>query len=40
MSNMTGQPGCRTVEMNGGSAASYLAHTPYVPLFCTLFNRA
>ena len=29
----------QTMEMNGGSSASYLACTPCVPLFCTLFNR-
>ena len=39
MPNMTGRPGCRTMEMNGGSFASYLACTPCVPLFCTYFNR-
>ena len=33
MPNMTGRPGCRTMEMNGGSSASYLACTPCVPLF-------
>ena len=37
--NMTGRPGCRTMEMIGGSSASYLARTPCVPLFCTSFNR-
>ena len=37
--NMTGRPGCRTMEMNGGNSAPYLARTPCVPLFCTLFNR-
>ena len=36
---MTGRPGCRTMEMNGGSSASYLARTPRVPLFCTLFPK-
>ena len=36
---MTGRPGCRTLEMIGGSSASYLARTPCVPLFSTLFNR-
>ena len=36
---MTGRPGHRTMETNGGSSAPYLARTPYVPLFCTLFNR-
>ena len=36
--NMTGRPGHRTMEMNGGSSAPYLACTPCVPLFCTLFN--
>ena len=39
MPNMTGRPGCRTMEMNGGSSAPYLACTLCVPLFCTLFNR-
>ena len=37
--NMTGRPGFRTMEMNGGSSAPYLACTPCVPLFCTSFNR-
>ena len=37
--NMTGRPGCRTTEMNGGSSASYLACTPCIPLLCTLFIR-
>ena len=36
---MTGRPGHRTMEMIGGSSAPYLARTPCVPLFCTLFNR-
>ena len=36
---MTGRPGYRTMEMIGGSSAPYLARTPCVPLFCTLFNR-
>ena len=39
MPNMTGRPGCRTMEMNGGRSAPYLACTPCAPLFCTLFNR-
>ena len=39
MPNMTGRPGYRTMEMIGGSSAPYLARTPCVPLFCTLFNR-
>ena len=39
MPNMTGRPGYRTMEMNGGSSAPYLARTPCVPLFCALFNR-
>ena len=39
MPNMTRRPGHRTIEMNGGSSAPYLACTPCVPLFCTLFNR-
>ena len=37
---MTGRPGFRTVEMIGGSSASYLARTPCVPLFSTLFSKA
>ena len=37
--NMTGRPGYRTMEMNGGSSAPNLACTPCVPLFCTLFRR-
>ena len=36
---MTGRPGHRTIEMNGGSSAPYLACTPCVPLFCTSFSR-
>ena len=38
---MTGRTGHRTMEMNGGlrKSRSYLARTPCVPLFCTLFNR-
>ena len=39
MPNMTGRPGYRTMEMNGGSSASHPARTPHVPLFCTLFNK-
>ena len=35
---MTGRPGYRTMEMTGGSSASYLARTPCVPSFCTFFN--
>ena len=30
---LTGRPGDRTMEMNGGSSAPYLACTPCVPLF-------
>ena len=30
---MTGRPGDCTMDMNGGSTASYLAHTLCVPLF-------
>ena len=30
---MTGRPGDRTMEMNGRSTASYLAHAPRVSLF-------
>ena len=37
--DMTGRPGYWTMEMIGGSSASYLARTPCVPLFCTSFNR-
>ena len=37
--DMTGRPGYRTMEMIGGSSALYLACTPCVPLFSTLFNR-
>ena len=37
--DITGRPGYRTMEMIGGSSASYLARTPCVPSFCTLFNR-
>ena len=33
MPNMTGRPRSRTMEMNGGSSAPYLACTPCVPLF-------
>ena len=36
---MTGRPGYRTMEMIGGSSVSYLARTPCVPLFCTLFSK-
>ena len=32
MPNITG-PGCQTLEINGGSSASYLARTPCIPLF-------
>ena len=39
MPNMTGRPGYRTMEMNGGSSAPYLARTPCVPLFSTLFKK-
>ena len=30
---MTGRPGDRTTEMNGGSTASYLTRTPRVTFF-------
>ena len=30
MPNMTGRPGHRTMEMNGGSSTSYLARTPRI----------
>ena len=36
---MTGRPGCRTMEVIGGSSVSYLARTPCIPLFSALFNR-
>ena len=39
MPSMTGRPGYRTMDMNGGSSAPYLARTLGVPLFCTLLNR-
>ena len=39
MPTMTGRPGYRTMEMNGGRSAPYLACTPCVHLFCTLFSR-
>ena len=32
-------PGYQTMGMNGGSSPSYLACTPCVPLFCTLFKK-
>ena len=35
---MTGRPGYRTMEMIRGSSVRYLACTPCVPLFCTLFT--
>ena len=38
--DMTGRPGHRTMEMIGRSSASYLARTPCVPLFSTLFSKA
>ena len=38
MPSMSGRPGCWTMEMIGGSCASYLARTPFVPLFCTCLN--
>ena len=36
---MTGRLGYRTMELNGGSSALYLACTPSDPLFCTFFPR-
>ena len=39
MPNMTGQPGCRTMEMNWGSSAPYLTCTPCAPLFCAWFSK-
>ena len=38
--DVTGRPGYLTVEMIGGSSASYLARTPCVPLFSALFSKA
>ena len=40
MPNLIGRPGCRTMEMTGGSSMSYLARTPYIPLFSTLFKTS
>ena len=34
---MTGRPGDRTMEMNGGSTAAHLARTRRVPLFMLIF---
>ena len=39
MPNIFGRLWCRTMDMNGGSSASYLACTLRFPLFCTLLNR-
>ena len=39
MPEMTGQLGHRTMETNGASSASCIAHTPCVLLSCTLFKR-
>ena len=39
MPKMSGRPGCRIMEMNGGHSVPYLACAPCVPLFSTLFNR-
>ena len=36
---MTGRPGYRTMDMIGGSSASYLARTPCAPPIFYLFNR-
>ena len=36
---MIGRLGWRTMEMNGGTSASYLARARCVPLFCALFYR-
>ena len=38
--NMTGRPRDRTMEMTGGSAASYLVRTPCVPVFLLFFNKS
>ena len=37
MPDMTGRPGCRTMEMFGESTASYLARTPRIPFFVFIF---
>ena len=37
--DMTGRPGHRTMEMNGGSSASYLARTPCFPCFMLCLLR-
>ena len=37
--DVTGWPGDRTMEMNGGSTASYLARTPCIPVF-SLFKSS
>ena len=34
---VSGRPGSRTTERNGGSSTSYLARISRVPLFCTCF---
>ena len=39
MPHVTGRPGCWTMELNGGSSASYLSRAPCVPLFSTLFTK-
>ena len=36
---MTGRPGDRAMEMNGGRAALYLAGTPCVPVFVAYINN-
>ena len=37
---MTGRPGDRTMEMNGGSTVSYLARTLCVAVSLVYFNRS
>ena len=37
--NMTGRPGCRTMEINGGSSVLYLACTPCVQFVLISTNR-
>ena len=39
MPNMTGRPGYRTMEMNGGSSALYLGCAPCVPLIVHCLMR-
>ena len=38
--DIAGRPGRRTMEMNGGTSASYLARSPCVPSFSSLKKRS